>query len=290
MTPEPSKNAKSKMPREDMLSPRHTPSAVRKRPPKKLMRTLRLSMLILSCLILILTALLVILPMFRVQKVEVEGNSYYKYEEILKASGISLGEDESMALDGSAVAQKILKSCPNVERCTVMTLPFSVKITVVEKADVKTTAYNGSYITFDRNFLVLEEKENGEAFSPFLSVTLPQLANATVGKQLQFYGMTRADAAYINTLYDTLKEKGILSDVTHIDYSERFALSYILDGRIRVEIGSMDSLEKKLDKTREMIGKKQEGGTDMNTAYGILDVSNLQKSTWREVQDLDGLQ
>ncbi len=290
MTPEPSKNTKSKMPREDMLSPRHTPAAVRKRPPKKLMRTLRLSMLVLSFAILLLTALLVILPMFRVQKVEVEGNSYYQYEEILKASGITLGEDESLALDGEMIAKKILKACPNIKTCTVMKLPFSVKITIVEKADVKTTAYNGGYITFDRNFLVLEEDQNGEAFSPFLSVTLPQLAGATVGKQLQFYGMTLADAAYINTLYDTLKEKELLSQVTHIDYSERFALSYVLDDRIRVELGSMDSLEKKLDKACEMLEKKQEGGTDLNEVFAVLDVSDLQKSTWREVQSLNELE
>ncbi len=272
---------------EEMLSPNHTPSAVRKRPPKKLMKNLRATMLVLALLILLLTLLLVILPMFRVQSVEIVGNSYYPYEEILNASGITVGEDESIGLDGAAVAQRILRACPNVKNCTVMTMPFSVKITIVEKQDVKQTAYNGGYITFDRNFLVLENKQNGEAFSPFLSVTLPRLSGVEVGKQLTFYGMTRVDAAYINSLYDVLKDKGFLEEVTHIDYSERFSLSCTLNDRIRVELGSMDFLEKKLDKAREMMEKKQVGGTELQEVFVILDVSNLQKATWREVQSLD---
>ncbi len=275
---------------EPMLSPNRTPRAVRKTPNKKLMQTLRAMMLMMGGMILVLGALLVVLPMFRVQSVEIEGYDFYQYEEILAASGIRVGEDESMSLDGNAVAKSILKACPYVKSCTVMTLPFSVKITVVEKEDIKYTAIGGYYASFDREFQALEIIENGEErFSPFLHVKLPAIKELQAGRAILFSDEA-GDRSYINQLCDALKAGGVMENVTYIDFSERFSVSMVLQDRFWIELGKVSDMELKLSLIEETLKKKEEAGTDLKSEYAVLDVSNpKEKTIYNSVESLDGL-
>ena len=60
-----------------MLSPNRPPHAGKKKPNPALLRLLRMAMLIAGGLILLFGLLLLVLPMFRVQGIEVSGNSFY---------------------------------------------------------------------------------------------------------------------------------------------------------------------------------------------------------------------
>lgn len=273
-----------------MLSPNRTPRAVRKQPNKKLMQTLRAMMLIMGGMILVIGALLVVLPMFRVQNVEIEGYDFYQYEEILAASGIRVGEDESMALDGNAIAKSILKACPYVKSCTVMTLPFSVKITVVEKEDVKYTAMGGYYASFDRDFKVLEIIDNGEErFSPFLYIKLPPVAQMQEGSTIVFSD-AEGDRSYINQLCDALKAGGVLENVTYVDASDRFSLSIVLSDHFWVELGKVSEIDLKLRLVEETLKKKEASGTNLENEYAVLDVSDPKgKSVYHSVESLEDL-
>ena len=65
----------------------------RKKPNPTVLRLLRGAILAVGGVILLLSLLLVILPLFRVQKIYVEGNSYYSTEEILELSKNKAGKE-----------------------------------------------------------------------------------------------------------------------------------------------------------------------------------------------------
>ena len=272
-----------------MLSPNRVPRAMRRQPDERLMQALRATMLILGGMILVLGTLLAVLPMFRVQNVEIEGCEFYQYEQILAASEIEVGRDESMSLDGNSIAQKILKACPYVRSCTVVTLPFSVKITVVEKEDVMVTEFGGYYASFDRNFEVLEIIKDGEErFSPFLYVKLPSISELQMGKTIRF--ADEGDRSYIHLLYDELQKNGVADNVTYIDFSERFSVSLVLSDHFWVELGKVSDVELKLRLVEETLKKKEEGGTDLSKEYAIINVSDPKgKTVYQSQESLEGL-
>ncbi|MBQ7336675.1 MAG: FtsQ-type POTRA domain-containing protein [Clostridia bacterium] len=263
----------------ELLSPNRTPRAVRKKPNQGLMRLLRAAMLLMGGMILVFGLLLIVLPIFKVSQVEVAGNSFYTAEQLAEASGIEVG-DELLAVDMQDAVNRILKACPNVAKVSIgVSFPFGITITVEERTDVMYTEYNGKHISLDRSFRVLEMIDSGETrFSPFLYVQLPKIASVSVGGKIVFADAA-ADLTYVGTLLDFLKEKELLADVTEVDFSERFSVSYTLQGRCRVELGSVSALDTKLLLVNEILNSK--GGID--AAYAVIDVSDTQKPTYRVV-------
>ncbi|MBQ8416751.1 MAG: FtsQ-type POTRA domain-containing protein [Clostridia bacterium] len=261
---------------ESMLSPKRPPHLGKKQPNQKLMRALRASMLIAGGMIVVLGLLLLVLPMFKVQNVEVVGNDYYTVEQIIEASGIQSG-DELLALDLNECMSKVFAGCPYVDSCDIVATPFGVKITVWEAEGVMRTEAAGKQISFTKDFKVLEIAEIGEThLSPFLYVKLPPIQSAAVGARLSF-GQT-TEMSYVSTLLDALEKAEWKDDVTYVDFSERFSLSFVLREQYRIEVGSAQSLDTKLLLAKAKL-EKEDGGED---TYAVVDVSE-EKGTYREI-------
>lgn len=276
---------------ENLLSPNHRPQAVRKRPRKKTVVGLLFTMIVTSCLIVVLGILLLVLPIFKVKKVEIEGVSYYTYDEILKASGIQEG-DEILTLDSREIINQIYEKCPYVEICSIVKKPFSVKIIVEERKDIKAMSVGTYTVVFDRDFRVLEILNNGDAArSPFLSVTLPayDAASIRVGETIRFTN-TDADYSYISRLCDALRSMGWYNEVDYADFSARTAVAFVYQGRFRIEIGTVKDLDTKLLIVSEMMKEKEKSGVDLSLTYAVIDVSNVAGgSTWRECASAEEL-
>ena len=269
-----------------MLSPDRPPQSGKKQPNPHLLRLLRFSMLVFCGLILLFGLLLLVLPMLRVQNVEINGIEYYSYEDIKTIADIDEG-DEILAVDLHGVLNRILEECPNVKTVSVsISFPFTVVIDITEKNDVMYTAFNGKYISFDSGFRILEMVEGGETgkslFSPFLYVTLPKINSASVGKTIRFQD-TSADLSYIKNLLDAMRQSGVIEQVTKIDFSERFSLSYVLGGRCRVELGKADNLTSKFNAVEMLL--EQKGGVE--AAFAVIDVKDPQKATYRVIEEAE---
>lgn len=261
---------------ENMLSPKRPPHLGKKQPNQKLMRALRASMLIAGGMIVLLGLLLLVLPMFKVQSVEVAGNAYYTADQIIAASGIEAG-DELLALDLDGTMKRVFAGCPYVESCDIVATPFGVKITVREREDVMRTEAMGKQIAFTKDFQVLEIAEIGEMhLSPFLYVKLPPIQSAAVGARLVFSQST--DMSYVSTLMEALRQAEWREDVSFIDFSERFSLFFVLREQYRIEVGNVQNLETKLLLAKAKLEKEDDGeGT-----CAVIDVSE-EKGTYREI-------
>lgn len=249
----------------------HAPGRKRKQD-SALLRVLLVGILSCCCLIVVLGTLLMVLPLFRIKKIPVSGNHYYSTGEIIAAAGITIG-DELFSCNLNDAKQGILNECLYVERVTVSSRPGSIRLEVTEYQNVRYTKFNGVYFSFDENFRVLEKRNS--PFEEFPYMELPLVKSLSMGGIIKFENET-TDLSYIKTLTQALEAKGILASVSALDVSDRFHLSYTLNGKCRVELGDMSSLEVKLTLAEQAIFEN--GGADKS---GTFDVSDAKKASYR---------
>lgn len=263
---------------EDEVQPQQMRQPRRKKPNEGAMRLLRFGMLLSGAVIVILALVMLILPAFKINKIVIEGNSYYDDEYVAQAAGIAVG-DELFGWNMQESCDALMAAYPYASDIYVSIQFFTVKIEIVEKPTVMYAEYQNQYISFDGTFRVLEMKTDGEeAFSPFLRVKLPQGFVAQVGYPIQFADGT-PELSYLTELLGVLSDNGFLEDVTYIDVGERFALSFVLKNAVRVEIGALKDMNVKITLLKEQLNAHS---ADHNI-YAVIDVSNTSKPIWREI-------
>lgn len=253
------------------------PHAGERCPNQAVLALMRAVMLVLCGLIVLAGTLLLVLPMFRVKNIEVEGNSYYTAEQIIEGSSIKIG-DEMLVLDSNAVIDSIYDQCYYISGAKVVRYPFKVKIIVKERENVTFTEHNGKYYTLSDRFLVLEESDTAEAFSAFPEVILPEIAQLSVGKIVEFEN-GETDLTYLFDLMQSLKQSGKFDDVVSIDCAKKFGVSYVRGDRFRVELGAVSDMETKLELVDLILARKASD----DAAFAVVNVSDLKKPTFRAV-------
>ena len=254
----------------------------KKRPGKALLRLMHRSMLVLSAVIVLLGLALIVLPTFRVQSISVEGCSFHTADEILAASGIELGQ-EILAIDKNEVNQRIWKSCKYIDEISIVSSLHSIRIVVTELPNVMYTKFNDTYVSLDRNFRVIEQTKNKSDFASFLYVELPEIASLSVGRTLKFEKTSAEELTYVTDLLDALAEDQRMADVTSIDFSKKYNVSFVLDGRCRVQLGRVGNLTGKLDTVDGIRSLKGEA----SDVFSVIDVSDVQKPTYRVLSSAD---
>ncbi len=250
----------------------------RRKPDENVLRILRFGMLISGAVIVVLALTMLILPMFKINSIVVEGNNYYDDEYVKKAAGISEG-DELFGWDMQKSCDAIMASYPYASDIYVSISFFTVKIEIVEKPSVMYAEHQNQYFSFDRNLRVLEINTDGEErFSPFLRVKLPTVAGVQVGSLIHFADV-EADLSYLTQLLDVLGERNLLERVTYVDASNRFSLSFILSDSARVEIGALKDMNVKLT----LLQEEMRNHPVTQESCSVIDVSNTSKPIWREI-------
>ena len=250
----------------------------RRKPDPKVLRVLRLSMLASGAVIVVLALTMLILPMLKINKIVIEGNNYYDDAAVLEMAGIAEG-DELFGWDMQAACDAIMAGYPYASDIYVSINFFTVKIEIVEKPSVMYAAHQNQYFSFDRSLRVLEITNGEETFSPFLRVKLPTVASAQVGYSIQFAN-GGADISYLTQLLDVLAERNLLADVTYVDFSERFSLSFVLSNSVRVEIGALKDMNLKLT----LLDEELRQNPINHNIYAVIDVSNTSKPIYRGIE------
>lgn len=260
----------------------HAPYA---RPKKNtaLLTLLRAGIVFFGGLITVLGLLLLILPAFRVKEIVVEGNSFYSDEQIIAYAGISIGE-EVLAVDVNAAIDRILEACPYVNGVSVRSKsPTTICIEVKEKSNLMYTAFNGKYVAFDDVFTVVSESGDAAAYKDLLFVELPPIAALSVGGQIHFAN-EKTDMSYVCELIEALRQKGDLDLVSAIDFSQKYTVSYVLQEKYRVVLGKVGELDTKFLLVDHILLEKED-----RDAYAVVDVSSIEKPTYRVVSASDFL-
>ncbi len=250
-----------------------------------LLRLITCAIVVVTAIVTVLGLLLLILPAFRLKSIEIEGNTLYSDEKIIETTGLQVGQ-ETLTVDRKAIRESIWKmdEAGYIDAISITVTPTSIKITLTEKQTIMYTEYQGRYVCLDRSFRVLNESANTAEYieNNFLRVKLPTIASLKVGERVTF-AKEDIELSYVTELVDALQREGTLSSVTSFDFSQKYSVSYIIDGTCRVEVGRVGNLESKLATVAEILSRK--GGVGALPA--VVDVTDLQKPTYRVLASSD---
>ncbi len=251
----------------------------RRKPNESVLRVLRFGMLLSGTVIVVLALTMLILPAFKINSIVVEGNTYYDDATVAEMAGIAEG-DELFGWDMQSACDAILAAYPYASDIYLSINFFTVKIEIVEKTTVMYTEHQNQYFSFDRSLRVLEITNGEETFSPFLRVKLPAVSAAQVGYSIEFID-GGANLSYLTQLLDSLADCSLLENVTYVDFSGRFSLSFILSNSVRVEIGELKDMDVKLTLVEEELRNHPIN----HNIYAVIDVSNTSKPIYREISE-----
>ncbi len=240
-----------------------TSNVARKKRRKKRRRGKKILVLLLVIAVLTLvTYTLSVTVFFNVKSVEIAGSSRYDQQRIIDLSGISAG-DNLILLDKSSVSNGICHALPYIGSAKVeCKFPDKVRITVTEcTPDIAYELDNGYLIASGLKLL-----EHTDTLPDGLVTVKANLGSYTIG-----FNVDLPDGAndVLTVLRNSAESAGI-TDITNIDVSNVSDLSLVCGGKIRLRIGTTESLEKKMNNAvsiietqRSKYGDAVEGTVDL---------------------------
>ena len=87
----------------------------------------------------------------------------------------------------------------------------------------------------------------------------------------------------IKDMVEALDEMELTARVDLLDVSEKFNVSYVLDGNLRIVLGKVSELEEKHEMAEQILLAKG----DTAALAAVIDVSDVKKSTYRPVTAIE---
>ena len=179
---------------------------------------------------------------FKIDTIEVSGDSRYSSEQIINASGVLIG-DNLLVLDSGEISSRVSAVLPYVRRVKLnRAFPSKLVLEVVPAEVERVYLCETAYAWCDSDDKVLELNSR-----PQENATVIKLEGVTAGAAGEY--VTFADPsimALINVLYETLDSNGLAGTMTVIDLTDLNNISMIYQNRIMVELGSQSSLAYKM--------------------------------------------
>ena len=255
------------------------PDYEKKKERKRLkLKLLKIGMCVVLTCAVIAGLLFLILPLFHVSEIVVEGNDrYYTAEEIIAASGIHEGEENFAVISARSngvIQKKLFSGCPALKTVQISCGFSKVTIKVTEMKNMMYTAVGTSWYAVNGDLRMIEKSGTESRFSNFMKVKLPKVSGVTIGYPIAFANNS-INYDYITDLLAVLEEYDVLDKVTYIDFSNKLYLSCVFGDRIRLNLGSLSDIEHKLDEFAKIL--RQKGGDE----YAVIDVSITGQESYR---------
>lgn len=212
-------------------------------------------------LLLILCSLIIIMktPLFAVKSIEIKGNELVSDEVIANLSGLDIGN--SIFNKTSASAQRDILSLPYISE-------VSVKKSYPSKVIISISELNASYmlkldtrnVLIDKNGKSIKEAE-GEETTVFPIILGLSDGGFKLGSMIT--ALTDEETEIFYRLIQCIKDYGF-GNLTEIDLTDEYNISFRLNGTLKVRIGSLgseDELSYKMAYIKEVLEKLPENVT-----------------------------
>jgi len=250
----------------------------RKRPNPGLLRLMRLGMLATSAAILLIGLVLIILPMFRVGSIDVVNNTVYTDEQIIEAAQLEVDQELFALPDDEELRKRIFEwdTKRHIKTIAIERRFGDIIITVTEAKNVMYTEQNGVFYVLDSDLKTMYATSDEESLSAYPEIKLPAGASFVPGQIVSFSYET-PDTAYIGELIAELDTRGYWEQITELDLSKKFSVSYVLEDACRIRIGKVGDMNVKMNLVSQIMTLK---AVDFQT-LSVVDVSNTEKPTYR---------
>lgn len=206
--------------------------------------------------------------LFRIDTIQVTGQSRYTEQEIVQMSGIKVGENLFLA-DTATAKQQIEEKLPYIGRAKVSRrLPAKILITVEEAEISGAVEYGGGYAIVSPEGKVLEiTSAIPEGYSLIEGL---DLKSADLGKKIVYEDPEKQEM--FTELAQSLAEHGI-APITRMDLTNLYDIVVEYDGRITMEFGLPSDIDFKVRFAKTILSEP-----DMAEAQGVLDLSYCKES------------
>lgn len=227
---------------------------------------------LLSLLIIFGAILAGCVVFFRVNRVEVSGNSRYSAQEIVEASGVDIG-DNLFLINSPKTVLSITRRLPYVKTVApIRRLPDVLELRITESTALAAIQLEGSWWLMDESGKLLEQ--GGEK----LRGSLPQVIGLTtpvptLGSRLAGGEGETVKVESLRELLNALVERDMTGHVTEfIDLSSSNAIYFGYDQELTVVVpltGDFDKRILSLQRTLETLGQQGERVTGtLDLTYG----------------------
>ena len=252
-------------------------------------------------LTILTTAILLLGKLPKVSAVTADEGNYYTATAVLAHAGIEAG-DELWGFDGFAKAKELKEKLPLMDKVKVRKkLNGQVTVSFTEVERLYYTRHNQNYYIINaetRDVLCVSATDTEARRVGAVYLGLPECARVRVGETLTFINLPyvpETDApeistyeletyepelenAYVFEFVEILKASSLWERVVGMELGDRYDMWLVLQGGVRVRVGTMDELERKLTLTdRSLQDKAQSGGipAGMPTLVDVSDPARI---------------
>lgn len=204
---------------------------------------------------------------FRVEEIQVVGNTHYSKSEIINAIDIEEG-DNLFFFDRFAAITRVFAKLPYVSEVSVQrSLPNKVTIVVTESTAVAYIAMGTELWTLDENCKVLGTAADGEetglipivGFNPgtfFINETVSTATNDV------------RTVEYLKSVLYQIVERGLMNEVSKIDFTSTNNVKLSYGGKYTIKLGDPYATEHKFSLFLSAVHQLKDGD------IGIIDVTD----------------
>ena len=278
-TPQPSPRKKrpaaQPQPTNTTRSERNRTHSIQRRRQTKIKRLI--SYVVIALFVLIVLLVLSLTVLFPINEIDVEGSGHYPNEQIISASGLEMGENV-IRCKVDKVSDSLAKALPYVDHAEVQrSLSGKVTITVTETTGKYAIVYGEQCVILNETGKVLEIA-SGEKAADYAVVLKATINNPVPGTTAELGGSVTLEK--LLSLGDSLSAAGI-DKVTLIDMTDMSNVVVTYDGRLKLQIGTLSALNRKLALAQRVIDRENELNP---TQYGNINLTVEGKAYFSETK------
>ncbi len=226
-----------------------------------------------------------------------EGGQIYPAHVLLHYADVHTG-DSLWGFDTFAVEKQMKEYMPLLASARVRKhWNGDVSISAVEYDSLYYTCHNRNYYIFttdDMEILcALPTPDEGRRVGA-VYIGLPEVARVRVGESITYVNLPYApdtqvenpsdfevetdtpeeENAYVRLFIDTLMSSPLASRVRGMELSDRYNLYFVLEGNVRVSVGSISELSDKLTMAHRALAEREASGVDIGDLPLSVDVSD----------------
>ena len=212
----------------------------------------------------------------RVIEIEVTGALKYKVDEIIMASGISVG-DNLLFLDRGGAAKSIQAAMPYINDVSIeIQIPDKVRISVSESIALATITDQRGVLVIDSAGRVLDITDR--APDGLIEIRGFTPVNSVEGNALRAETRDETRLRCLLEVMDVIVSAGIEGDVSFIDVSNIVYLNFQYHERFNVMLGSTDNIRYKMGTLFDIVTETEASRPKDET--GTIYLSDREPGRW----------
>ncbi len=194
--------------------------------------------------VVIIASIFVLSLFFRVEDIQVEGNSHYTDEEIIRAIDIEQG-DNLFFFDRFAAISRVFSKLPYIEEVSLKrALPNKITISVSESTALAYLILGDEEWTMDHNCKILGKAAEGET-AMLVPIVNFDPGTLFIGERLSTADGNEAPVDYLNEILLQIEGRNMVPMIDRVDFEKSNSPEIVYNGRFTFVLGRYAQVSQK---------------------------------------------